>query len=303
MVEVGRAMRRIHVTGGNGYIGRGIVAGLGHDPRFSLSWSDVGDVDVLDAASLRACFDREKPDVVIHLAGMMGARLSTTELRRCFAINSVGVLNALDAALNAGVSGFVFMSSLTVYGQNDGATPVTEATPFRPRHVYGSSKAAAEYFVRDYARFARLNSVVLRPTIIPGNLAGEPNAINEFCTNVVRDEPIVIFGRGSHSREWLSLADLVRAVEKTLLFMEGKQGVNEDFIVSSGKGLTMMDLAHTCVRILGKGRIETVDRETSQAFSLTSDITKARTVLGWHPEDGVETIIRDVARAIETRQA
>ena len=299
---------KVHITGGGGFIGQGIYQGLRH--QHDVSFSDVADVNVTARSSLEAHFGKLKPDAIIHLAGLMGAQGSKKDLFEYFSVNSVGVLNTLDAALRSGVKHFIFLSSLTVYGKNDPPLmAVNEDSRFNPLHTYASSKLIGEHFVRDYARFQGLNVVVLRPTIIPGNLAGEVNAINEFCTNILKDQPVVIFGQGSHQREWLSLADLTQAVDHALAFVDRKAQtkadpkacVYEDFIISSGQPISMLDLANTCVRIIGRGSVVTVDKASSQAFSLTSDITKAKTLLGWRPADSVETLIQDVVKKIREK--
>ena len=62
---------------------------------------------------------------------------------------------------------------------------------------------------KDYSKYYKINAVILRPTIVVGNLTGEENALNEFTRNAFNDEPIVIYGDGKHKREYISISDLV----------------------------------------------------------------------------------------------
>ena len=112
----------------------------------------------------------------------MGARQSKAELYKTFSVNSFGMLNVLEAARITGVKNIIFLSSLTVHGaHHDKNNKVSEDDIFLPAHPYATSKMIAEYMIRDYFRFYKINAVILRPTIVVGNISGEDNALNEFA--------------------------------------------------------------------------------------------------------------------------
>lgn len=291
--------KKIHVTGGKGFIGQNICNGLGQ--KYEVTFSDVDTASVLRRDLLTELFQKEKPDVVIHLAGLMGAQQSKKDLFDYFAVNSFGTLNVLEAASQCGIKNVVYFSSLTVHGHNGpGGDPKKESDPFHPQHPYATSKVMGEHIVREYARHHGIRAVTLRPTIIVGNLGGETNAVNEFVQSALEKKKIVIYGDGAHQREWLSVSDLVASVDKSVSFLlKGEGPCSEAFIISSGAPISMKNLAQKCIQQLGGGELECVNKNV-QAFSLTSNGAKAKSLLAWEALESVDDIIGAVADKIQT---
>lgn len=292
-------MVKVHITGGKGFLGQNIRRLL--NKKYDLSLSDIDTVDVLQLDSLVDLFQRTKPDLIVHLAGLMGATASKKNLYEYFRVNSFGVLNLLEAISQCGIGKLVFFSSLTVHGfDNHGGPPKKESDPFNPQHPYATSKTISEYMIREYVRCHALQAVILRPTIVVGNMKGEANAVNDFVRSSLNKKPIVLYGDGGHKREWLSVDDLVDAVDKSVEFlMESRGAVCEEFIVSSGQPISMKELARKCSTLLGGGNIEFIDK-TTQAFSLTSMPHKAKRMLKWEAKSKIEDVIFDVAERHRT---
>ena len=231
----------------------------------------------------------------------MGAGQSKTELFKYFSVNSVGVLNVLEAARLAEVNNIIFFSSLTVYGFDQHVDQgKKEADNFLSLHPYATSKIVGEYFIKDYTRFYKMNAVVLKPSIIVGNMEGEPNALNEFLQNTLKNEPIVIYGNGQHQREYLSIRDLGKAVNCSVNIIKelNQDGYYEDFIVSSSKPISMEELAKLIIQITGKGKIKKIEKN-SKSFSLTSNTEKIRRIMDWKPNDNIEDMITQVKELLD----
>ena len=133
-----------------------------------------------------------------------------------------------------------------------------------------------------------------------GNLKGEPNAVMEFSNNIHQNEPIVLFGNGSHSREYISIEDLIKAIVKSVEYLNssGNEKIFEEFIISSGIPISMNNLANLTIQLLKKGKINKIN-PNSRSFSLTSNIQKARNILKWEPIDKIENLILDSFYQIE----
>jgi nucleoside-diphosphate-sugar epimerase len=279
---------RVHLTGGKGFLGRYAAAALAGG--WQVEVSDVDTLDVTDAPALARAFAASKPDVVCHLAGLTGANASLADPARFFRVNLGGTLNALEACRKAQVGGFVFLSSLTVHGQS--SERVTEDTPFAPRHPYAGSKAAAEEAVRTYAASYGLRAAILRPTLIAGEGQAEPNAVTEFADTLGRGGDIVLFGDGSHAREWLHPSDVGAAIRAAVEHAADPAHAGcEAFLVSSGVPVTMAELARLVIREVGRGRL-VFEESTRQAFSLCTASDKAARLLGFRPAIGIEEIVR-----------
>lgn len=264
-----------------------------------LGWSnclvDVEDLDVTDPVAAAQVIGSYRPDVICHLAGCTGAEASLANPGRFFDVNAGGTLHVLEAARRCSVRSFVLVSSITVHGFSQGQ-PVTEDTEFRPQHPYAASKAAAEMLAKTYAAAFGLRVVVARPTILVGSGQAEPNAVSEFVGTAAAGRRIVLFGDGSHRREWLHVDDAARGVRLAVEHAEHLDpGSFEPFILSSAAPISMRELAELVVLEVGSGEVEFAPANR-RAFSLTAEIDKARRELGWAPQHDVRSMIRDVMR-------
>jgi nucleoside-diphosphate-sugar epimerase len=178
----------VAVTGPTGTFGAGLMPLLEAEPRVgrvigvarrpfdpaSRGWSKLdyrrGDVRDLDA--LREAFTGA--DVVVHLAFLITGSTSGTASQE---INVAGTLNAFRAAAAAGVTRFVYASSVAAYGfHRDNPVPMDEGWPVRPaeRLFYAREKAELEGLLQNAAAaHPDIELYLLRPSIVLGpNAAG-----------------------------------------------------------------------------------------------------------------------------------
>ena len=132
-------------------------------------------------------------------------------------------------------------------------------------------------------------------SIVVGNFKGEPNSVNEFIQTAILDETIVIFGQGDHSREYISLNDMVSAVEKSVQFLKNNKdnGIFEKIIISSNEPISMADLAQKVLNLTNKGSMKHIDK-TSRAFSICSKAEKANKIIDWNTADTLDSILRSI---------
>lgn len=139
---------KIVVTGATGFFGPAIVARLredGHDVVAASRRSAADPVDVADAESCRRLFERHPDtDVVVHAAALAHVPPGAAAAEQCQRVNVEGTRHIADAARASGVRRFVFISSITVYGDDGLAPTVTEASPAASRSLYGAAKRDAE---------------------------------------------------------------------------------------------------------------------------------------------------------------
>ena len=185
LVVVGEFLhnRPVLVTGGTGFIGRRLVAVLleqgarvrvltrasNLDQRFSWNSLNVEIVagDVTEPASLMpACTGME---TVFHLAGFAHAEADGAPdfAARHWAVNAQGTFALLDAARNAGVRRFAFLSTVKAAG-DPGLRCVTEDWDAPPATPYGRAKRAAEERVLAVGRVSDMHTVNLRPALVYG---------------------------------------------------------------------------------------------------------------------------------------
>ena len=145
---------KVIVTGATGFFGPGIVQRLqeaGHEVVSAARHHAPARVDVGDAASCRALFEAHAgADAVVHAAALAHVPAGPQAAALCERVNVEGTRNVADAAARAGVRRFVFISSVTVYGDYALPPVVTEETPPRSSSMYGAAKRRAEELLSSY---------------------------------------------------------------------------------------------------------------------------------------------------------
>jgi nucleoside-diphosphate-sugar epimerase len=184
---------------------------------------------------------------VLHLGAMVHvARASGMDRLEEFRRANVEWTRALlQASGSAGVSEFVFLSSVKVVGESN-TSPWNESTPPRPQDAYGLSKLEAEQVVLDHGRKGPLKTAVLRIPLAygPGTKA---NMLQLF--RAVRSGLPLPLGAIHNQRSLVYSGNLVAAVE-ALLACPGCWG--ETYFVSDGSDLSTPDLIRTIARALGR---------------------------------------------------
>jgi nucleoside-diphosphate-sugar epimerase len=170
------------VTGSSGFVGRAIMARLpdaiGLDPVASPGTRVIDDLS--DRARLRDIIAREKITHIIHAGGVSGPMVLADDPAAVIAINVTGSMNLLYAAMDAGVTTFVYCSSLAAIGNFYEAEPIGEDYPLRPNSTYGCSKAAMDYVLRGLWRRVPLDICSLRLTAVYG-----PGRQTEFYADTI----------------------------------------------------------------------------------------------------------------------
>ncbi len=281
----------IHVTGGRGFLAGYIVPRLreAHD----VDVSDRETMDVTDYSAVRERLEESRPDMVVHLAALCGAQPSRDRPPEFFACNAQGTVNVLEACRRLGIKRFLLASSMTVFGS--GETAREEDAPFAPRHPYAVSKVAAEFAARNYSQDFGLKIITVRPTLVVGEGCKEPHAVGDFVATVRAGKDIVIYGDGSHRRDFVHPEDVADAVRRLADRLAEPAGpAYESFNISMGQAFRMAELADRVIALLGRGR-RIHGPASNQSFSLFASIDRARQLLHYHPRVQIDDMIRRLA--------
>ena len=218
------------VTGGAGFLGAHVARALldaGHevvvlddlsggfadnvDPRARLVTGSIVDHDAVDAL-----FAAERFDHVFHLAAYAAEGLSPFIKRFNYTNNVIGSVNLINASVNFNVRCFVFTSSIAVYGS--GQVPMTEDLLPQPEDSYGIAKYAVEQELRASHEFFGLDYVIFRPHNVYGELQNigdrYRNVLGIFMNQIMRDEPLTIFGDGTQTRAFSYVGDVAPAIAR-----------------------------------------------------------------------------------------
>ena len=154
-------------------------------------------------------------DYIYHQAAQAGVRTSVKQPRKVTEINVGGTLNVLEAARASDIERVVVSSSSSVYGKPV-YLPYDEDHPTTPVSPYGASKLATEQYARVYSEVYGLPTVSLRYFTVYGPRMRPNMAISNFVSRCLHDEPPVIYGDGSQTRDFTYVDDILWANEQLL---------------------------------------------------------------------------------------
>ena len=224
---------RILLTGGAGFIGSWVCDYLireGHEIMIvdNLSTGLVSNVpenaeffecDIRNKEALQKLFSEFKPDYVDHHAAQINVRASVDDPSYDAEVNILGTLNLLELSRMHDVKKFIFASSGgAIYGEPE-SLPADENTQPAPISPYGISKYSIEKYLYYYSRIYGLDYVCLRYANVYGprqNPEGEAGVISIFCTKILNDEPCLIYGDGTQTRDYVFVTDVADANLKAI---------------------------------------------------------------------------------------
>ncbi len=172
--------------------------------------------DVADAATVDALFRRHRPQRVVHLAAQAGVRYSLERPMAYVHSNLVGFAQVLEACRQHGVEHLVYASSSSVYGAN-GAMPFSVHDPVdHPLSLYAATKKANEAMAHAYSHLYGLPTTGLRFFTVYGPWGRPDMAPFLFARAILAGEPITVFNRGHHRRDFTYIDDIVDGVVRVL---------------------------------------------------------------------------------------
>jgi UDP-glucose 4-epimerase len=235
--------------------------------------------DICDAALVNDLFARRRFDAVYHLAAYAAEGLSHFIRRFNYTNNVLGSVTLVDAAVNYGVTRFVFSSSIAVYGA--GQVPMTETQTPLPEDPYGIAKLAVERDLDAAFRQFGLEYVIFRPHNVYGERQkiADPyrNVVGIFMRAALEDRAMPVFGDGSQTRAFSYIGDVAPVIARGGLEPAAR---NEIFNVGADTPVAVRDLAEQVSALFGRPcRIDTLPprHEVVHAFSSHD---KARQVFG-----------------------
>lgn len=236
---------KIVITGGNGYIGKALKRRIENSTEIEGKFVTIDEEDGFihtdfSVEDLTRHF--EKTDVVIHLAAVRGGK-SITDFR----INSQITENVMLAVAAAGVTRFVFMSSIAVYSDINNL-PWKETQPCSPVSLYGISKLTCESICKLYAEQKGIDGTILRLAPVYGPNDPNKRLIANFVRRTIAEEDLEVNGKSVSKRDFIYLDDVVSAI----LFAVKRQNRGVEIVnVGSGCLVTNYEIASNIVQAFG----------------------------------------------------
>ena len=182
-------------------------------------------VDVTDFTRLGNSIEKNKPDVIIHLAGETSHSKSFENPLYDTDVNTKSTLFILEKIRTMNLKcRFILGSTFIVIGRPD-KLPVTEETPCNPTTIYGANRLASEHYCIIYQNVYGVDALIFRITNSFGpreQYVANKNAINFLIYKAFKGEEITIFDKGNFFRDIIYVSDVVSAI-KTIM-QKGQSG-------------------------------------------------------------------------------
>ena len=252
---------KVLVTGAAGFVGSHLVEALlargdqvvAYDHRLRgkclservLAKAHGVEADIFDAAAVKTA--SRGCAVIFHCAAVVGVDAYTTRPAHTMEVEEVGLRNVCTAAVAQNGTRVVYASSSAVYGHAGGA--LDESLVIAPVSNYGIAKRFGElYLAAQYGEHG-LQSAALRIFNIYGPRQDERLVIPRFIRQALAGEPIVIYGDGSQTRDFVYVGDAVTAALACADRTAGCEIVN----VCSGSETSVRTLAERVIALSGSG--------------------------------------------------
>lgn len=259
---------RICVTGGRGFLGTHLVRRLRENRGCDyISIADIPDYDLRDLSDLRRLFDEQKPDIVIHLAAVVGGiGANRDNPGRFFYDNAIMGIQLMHEAFLHHIKKFVAIGTICCYPKH---TPVPfsednlwDGYPEETNAPYGLAKKMMLVQSQAYRQQYGFNSIFLMPVNLYGpgdNFNPESShvipALIRKCTEAQANgaDEIVVWGDGSPTREFLYVDDAAEGIIRATESFDKSIPVN----IGSGYEISIKDLVLLIAKLSGfRGRVK-----------------------------------------------
>ncbi|MBT8366569.1 MAG: NAD-dependent epimerase/dehydratase family protein [Deltaproteobacteria bacterium] len=306
------------VTGGAGFIGSHLVealtavgcqvtvldnltsgnlANLKHlAGKYDFYQEDIQDSKALLAAA-------EKCDVIFHLAAVVSVPQTVENPVETAAVNDMGSLLVFETARRQKVKRVVFSSSCAIYG-DDPRLPKREDMSPKPMSPYAVQKLTAEYNASVFYDLYGIETVVLRYFNVYGPRQNPASpysgVISIFMTKALLNEAAFIYGDGQQSRDFIYVADVVKA---NLLAATAQSACGQVINIGSGRAVRINDLWQTICAISGRNITPAYEPKRPGDISESlADIERARALLNFNCEVPLETGLKSTFEWYRSQQ-
>jgi GDP-L-fucose synthase len=259
-------MKKVLITGGHGFLGKNVLNCINELGKYSWLAPTHSQYDLTDIYDIKDLFTSYKPDIVVHLAAVVGGiGFNQNNPGKLFYDNLIMGTQLMEMSRKSGVEKFVALGTVCAYPKH---TPVPfkesdlwNGYPEETNAPYGLAKKMLLVQGQAYRKQYGFNSIFL----VPVNLYGPGDNFDDNSSHVIpalikrfveardnRKESITIWGTGKATREFLYVDECADAIVKAMENYNSPEPCN----IGAGFEISIFDLANLISKIVGfQGKI------------------------------------------------
>jgi len=298
--------KKVLVTGGAGFIGSNLVKQLINNENivtvldnFTTGYrgnlESFSEVKIIEGDIRNKYLVEEavnSNEYIFHLAASVGNKRSIDDPIADAEINVLGTINVLEAARKMGVKKVITSSSAGIFGELQ-TLPINESHRTEPDSPYGCTKLCEEKLCLAYSKLYPIDIVCLRYFNVYGpnqRYDAYGNVIPIFVFRMLKEKPIIIYGDGEQTRDFVHVNDVVQANIKAA----DASGVTGAFNIASGTNVTINNL----VKLIAKNgnypcTVEYHDVRPGDVKHSLADISLAHKEFAYNPTVEMESGLED----------
>jgi len=311
--------RTLLLTGGSGFLGSHFVAltqylnqtrfkkpcsvisidnfALGRKTKNLITEITDPNIEFVDHNACLPYKTDKQVDYIIHALGFASPQFYKQHPIETIDGTIFGIKNALELTREKKPRSLLFFSSSEIYGDADHNFVPTKETykgnvsSIGPRSCYDESKRLGEALCMAYHSQHQVPVKIVRPFNVygPGMDVKDGRVIPRFVSQVIKDEPLTVYDKGSQTRTFCYITDAITGFYKVLLSNENGEVFN---VGNDNDEVNMKVLADSIVESLGRGKVSIVPYPTNYPQDEPSrrcpDLTKIKTRLGYEPRVDVK---------------
>tara|TARA_Y100000591_G_scaffold59742_1_gene48218 strand:+ start:841 stop:1866 length:1026 start_codon:yes stop_codon:yes gene_type:complete len=304
-------MKKLIVTGGNGFIGSNLVNFLLRKKYFVINidrnkyskgsylLKDIKDKNYrffnldINNKKILNIFKKYKPEAIFNLAAETHVDRSIDSPGEFINSNILGTFNILEQMRRYDKKykkklKLIHISTDEVYGDLNKNERSSEESAYKPSSPYSASKASADHLIKSYSRTYKLNVMISNCCNNYGPGQFPEKLIPTLIYNILNNKPLPIYGKGKNSREWIYVEDHCKGLFQ--IFKSGKIG--ESYNIGSGNNINNLNLTKFLLKIIKnkkiligrKVKIKFVKDRPGHDFRYALNSKKIRKKLNWYPD-------------------
>ena len=265
-------MKKVIVTGGNGFIGSNLINFLIKKNFFVINidkntYSKSSYIlknlkrknyifyklDINNKSKILNILKKNKPNAVFNLAAETHVDRSIDSPKAFIKSNILGVFNLLEAIREYKKKiRLIHISTDEVYGDLKGNNRSNEKDSYNPSSPYSASKASSDHLIQSYVRTFGIDASISNCCNNYGPGQFPEKLIPTLIFNILNNKPLPIYGKGINSREWIYVEDHCRGL--LAILEKGKKG--ESYNIGTGLNINNLNLTKLLLNIVKNKKIK-----------------------------------------------